>query len=399
MIFFLLGCAALVALAALFILRPGARARARAEDAANLDWFRLRREELAESGEADLLDDARLRVLEDGVEDPAPASAIAERRFRAAWLLPPLMLVAAGWLYWQLGAMPDVTLAQRLDALGEDTPAADIDALMSDIGARVGQRPGNLGYRALLGRYHMARGNYALAADAYTDLASRAPGDAQALALAAQARFLAAGRELSPEAQRLAEQALATDPRQRTALGLLGMASFENGRYRAAIDYWERLAAQEPPGSPSAQMLADVIASARARLGGAGGDAAGAAPGETEAAGPGIVVTVNAPAEGALDGSETVFVLARREDASSRMPIAVQRFPAAQLPRTLRLDDRNSMAGQKLSTAGAVRVFVQVSPGGQPGLANAVLAGSAGPVTAAADDSASVEVSLAPTAG
>jgi len=42
---------------------------------------------------------------------------------------------------------------------------------------------------------------------------------------------------------------------------------------------------------------------------------------------------------------------------------------------------------------------VQVSPGGQPGLANAVLAGSAGPVTAAADDSASVEVSLAPTAG
>jgi len=396
MISFFAGCAALVALAALFIVRPGARARARAEDAANLDWFRLRRAELAESGEAELVEDARLRVLEDGVEDPAPASAIAERRFRAAWLLPPLMLVAAGWLYWQLGAMPDVTLAQRLDALGEETPAAEIDALMSDIGARVGQRPENLGYRALLGRYHMARGNYALAADAYTDLASRAPGDAQALALAAQARFLAAGRQLSPGAQRLAEQALATDPQQRTALGLLGMASFENGRYRAAIDYWERLAAQEPPGSPSAQMLADVIASARARL---GGGAEAEAAGETAAAGPGIVVTVHAPAEGALDGSETVFVLARREDASSRMPIAVQRFPAAQLPRTLRLDDRSSMAGQKLSTAGAVRVFVQVSPGGQPGLTNAVLAGSAGPVTAAADDTAAVEVSLAPTAG
>ncbi len=399
MTIFFVACAALLALAALFIVRPGARSRARAEDAANLDWFRLRREELAESGEADLLEDARLRVLEDGVEDPAPASAIAERRFRAVWFLPPLVLVAAGWLYWQLGAMPDVTLAQRLDALGEDTPAADIDALMSDIGARVGQRPENLGYRALLGRYHMARGNYALAADAYTDLASRAPGDAQALALAAQARFLAADRQLSPEAQRLAEQALATDPRQRTALGLLGMASFENGRYRAAIEYWERLAAQEPPDSPSAQMLADVIASARARLAGSSGDSAGEPAGETAAAGPGIVVTVNAPADGDLDGSETVFVLARQEDASSRMPIAVQRFSAAELPRTLRLDDRNSMAGQKLSTAGAVRVYVQVSPGGQPGLANAVLAGSAGPVTAAADDSASVEVSLAPTAG
>ncbi|KGE03416.1 c-type cytochrome biogenesis protein CcmI [Pseudohaliea rubra] len=392
---FLLGCAALLVLAALFILRPGARARARAEDAANLDWFRLRRAELAESGEAELLDDARLRVLEDGVEDPTPGAAVVEERFRAAWLLPPLLLVAAGWLYWELGAMADVTLAQRLDTLGEDTPAVEIDALMSDIGARVGQRPENLGYRALLGRYHMARGNYALAAEAYTDLALRAPGDAQALALAAQARFLAADRQLSAEAQRLAEQALAADPRQRTALGLLGMVSFEAGRYRAAIEYWERLVAQEAPDSPSAQMLTDVIASARARLGEAGEEGAGGAA----ATGPGITVTVKAPAEGTLTGRETVFVLARPEAAASRMPIAVQRFTAAELPRTLRLDDRNSMAGQKLSTAGAVRVFVQVSPGGEPGLANAVLAGSAGPVTASADDAAEVEVLLAPTAG
>ncbi|HKK23904.1 MAG TPA: cytochrome C biogenesis protein, partial [Pseudohaliea sp.] len=360
---------------------------------ANLDWFRLRREELAGEDGAELLEDARLRVLEDGVADPTPAAEVAERRFRAVWLLPPLVLLAAGWLYGQLGAITDVTLAERLDALAEETPAAEIDALMSDIGARVGQRPDNLGYRALLGRYHMARGNYASAAEAYSELASRAPGDAQALALAAQARFLAAGRELSPAAQQLAERALAADPRQRTALGLLGMASYESGRFRAAIEYWERLVAQEAPDSPSATMLRDVIASARARLGEAADPAGG------EAADAGITVTVTAPADAGLDGSETVFVLARREDAASRMPIAVQRFTAAELPRTLRLDDRNSMAGQKLSTAGAVRVFVQVSPDGQPGLANAVLAGSAGPVTAGSDDSATVAVSLAPTAG
>jgi cytochrome c-type biogenesis protein CcmH len=394
MITFFAACAALLVLAALFLLRPGARARARAEDAANLDWFRLRREELAAQGQTELLEDARLRVFEDGVGDPAPASELVEPRFRALWVLPPLTLIAAGWLYWQLGAVADVTLAQRLDTLGEETPAADIDALMSDIGARIGQRPDNLGYRALLGRYHMARGNYGAAAEAYSELASRAPGDAQALALAAQARFLAAGRELSPEAQRLAERALAADPRQRTALGLLGMASFENGRYRAAIEYWERLVAQEAPGSPSAGMLQEVIASARARL---GDDTAVA--GSEPAAGAGITVTVNAPADAGLSGSETVFVLARREGATSRMPIAVRRFTAAELPRTLRLDDRNSMAGQKLSSAGAVRVFVQVSPGGQPGLTNAVLAGSAGPVTAGKDDGAAVAVSLAPTAG
>ena len=62
------------------------------------------------------------------------------------------------------------------------------------------------------------------------------------------------------------------------------------------------------------------------------------------------------------------------------MPVAVQRLQAGQLPVTLRLDDRNSMAGQKLSELTAVMVFVQVSPDGRPGEASATWLGSAGPL-------------------
>ncbi|HEY7775722.1 MAG TPA: hypothetical protein VIC02_04185, partial [Kineobactrum sp.] len=66
--------------------------------------------------------------------------------------------------------------------------------------------------------------------------------------------------------------------------------------------------------------------------------------------------------------------------SDSRMPIAVQRLQAGDLPATLRLDDSSSMAGQKLSEAGEVVVIVQVSPDGSPGEANASWLGRAGPL-------------------
>jgi cytochrome c-type biogenesis protein CcmH len=204
-----------------------------------------------------------------------------------------------------------------------------------------------------------------------------APEDSQALAYAAQARYLASGRTLDPESQARAEQALAINPHQRTALGLLGMAAFEREQFRAAIQYWERLLAMEDPGGEGAQMIAGVIAEARERL----GEPEIAEAGEPEpAASIGLSLRVAAPEGIALNPTDTVFVLARSAASDSRMPIAVQRLQAGQLPATLRLDDSNSMAGQKLSEAGEVVVVVQVSPEGTPGEENASWLGRAGPL-------------------
>ena len=112
----------------------------------------------------------------------------------------------------------------------------------------------------------------------------------------------------------------------------------------------------------------------------------------------GVTVSVSAPAGATIDPADTVFILARNADSQSRMPIAVQRLTGAQLPVTLRLDDSNSMAGQKLSAASSVIVAVQVSPDGRPGEANARWLGQAGPVAPSVDDTpvSIVLVSTAP---
>jgi cytochrome c-type biogenesis protein CcmH len=262
---------------------------------------------------------------------------------------------------------------------------------MDAIEERAVQRPDNLHYLALLGRYQMGQGEFALAAETYDRLVQAAPEDPQGLAYAAQARYLADGRTLNATAQARAEQALAIDPQQRTALGLLGMAAFERGQFRAAIQYWERLIVMEAPGSEGQQLIAGVIAEARQRL----GEEPVESPTDIS---PGVTVRVALPEGAELAESDTVFVLARAAASESRMPIAVQRLAASQLPATLRLDDSSSMAGQKLSEAGEILVLVQVSPAGTPGEENATWLGRIGPLQPSLSDEPRL-ITLAPRQG
>ncbi|MDO8860887.1 c-type cytochrome biogenesis protein CcmI [Haliea sp. E1-2-M8] len=378
MTIFLLACAGLILLSGLFYLFPGWAMRRPLDDGAqaNVDWYRLRRRELAEEGDSGLETDAQLRLLEDQ-QTPVEAPRPDPRAAFPVWVLLPLVAVMAGLIYYQLGSVADVRIGGQLAALDENAGEDEMLALMAAIEKRSGQRPDNLHYLALLGRFYMGQGDFAMAAETYNRLAVAAPEDAQALAYAAQARYLASDRTLDSESQARAEQALAINPHQRTALGLLGMAAFEREQFRAAIQYWERLLEMEAPGGEGAQMIAGVIAEARQRL----GEPEVAAAAELEATvGIGVSLRVAVPEGVALNPTDTVFVLARSASSSSRMPIAVQRLQAGQLPATLRLDDSNSMAGQKLSEAGEVVVVVQVSPEGTPGEENASWLGRAGPL-------------------
>ncbi len=386
----LFACGTLVLLSAVFYLRPlrrdGDADTSEELTRANLDWFRLRESELAGEDDGPLREDIRLRLLEDDRqgESAAPDAPVARASF-PAWTLLPLVALASGSLYYLLGSAPDVVISRQLQTIDDSSSAESMSDLISAIEKRVAQRPDNLHYSALLGRYYMGQRDYGRAAQTYGALADSAPQDAQALAYAAQAEYLAAGRELSDAARMRAEQALAVNPHQRTALGLLGMASFEQGKYRAAIEYWERLLAMEAPGSDSANMIAGVIGTARERLGEAPVERVAAQSGQEAPAPGGAGVTVRVSAPEGIDPADTVFVLARNADSGNRMPIAVRRLSAAQLPVTLRLDDSSSMAGQKLSETESVLVVVQVSPDGRPGEASASWLGQAGPLAPAVD--------------
>lgn len=357
----------------------------------NLDWLVLRQQELASesAAEADALNlDAELRVLDESdaeksVQNDPPLASSRDWRLVGPVLL--VLVLLPPLLYLRLGAMEDVRIAEALANL-EEASATEVDALLGAIETRSAARPGNVDYLSLLGEYYTTQNNHTRALSTYEELLELFPESPEILARAAQAEYLSGERMLTPRAKRRAEAALAINPGQRSALGTLGMAAFESGDYAEAIGYWERLMVTEVPGTAGHQMLTTIIAEARNR--------GGVAASETgPASAIGVMVLVNLPEGASAVG--TVFILARPSGGQQRMPTAVVRRSASELPLQVRLDDAASMAGQTLSALPLVDIEVQVSPGGQPGRANASWLATAESVKPST--SAEVRLQLQPT--
>ena len=363
----------LTALAIGLLLVPRWQQR-RWQGESNLDWLALRQGELSdvvgEDREA-LSRDAELRILDESSgaesEQVLPNGGTFAGGRRGVLLLIAVVVIAPILLYFNLGAIEDVRIADALEGMQDASPA-EVQRLLSDIEERSAAKPGNVEYLSLLGEYYTAQNAHVRALEIYEQLLLEFPESAELLARAAQAEYLKGERQLTERARRRAEAALAINPEQRSALGTLGMAAFEAGQYARALQYWEQLLAFEAPGTPGYQMLTTIIAEARTRGGLADAPAVLAIEAEPSLS-VGVTVTVAMP-EG-VTAQGTVFVIARPSGGAQRMPTAAVRRSASELPFSVRLDDTSSMAGQKISALSLIDVEVQLSETGQPGRANA----------------------------
>ena len=340
----------------------------------NLDWLALRQGELNDVVGEDrqaLSRDAELRILDESSgaesEQVLPNGGTFAGGRRGVLLLIAVVVIAPILLYFNLGAIEDVRIADALEGMQDASPA-EVQRLLSDIEERSAAKPGNVEYLSLLGEYYTAQNAHVRALEIYEQLLLEFPESAELLARAAQAEYLKGERQLTDRARRRAEAALAINPEQRSALGTLGMAAFEAGQYARALQYWEQLLAFEAPGTPGYQMLTTIIAEARTRGGLADAPAVLAIEAEPSLS-VGVTVTVAMP-EG-VTAQGTVFVIARPSGGAQRMPTAAVRRSASELPFSVRLDDTSSMAGQKISALSLIDVEVQLSETGQPGRANA----------------------------
>ena len=363
----------LTVLAIVLLLVPRWQQR-RWQGESNLDWLALRQGELNDVVGEDrqaLSRDAELRILDESSgaesEQVLPNGGTFAGGRRGVLLLIAVVVIAPILLYFNLGAIEDVRIAEALEGMQDASPA-EVQRLLSDIEERSAAKPGNVEYLSLLGEYYTAQNAHVRALEIYEQLLLEFPESAELLARAAQAEYLKGERQLTDRARRRAEAALAINPEQRSALGTLGMAAFEAGQYAQALQYWDQLLAFEAPGTPGYQMLTTIIAEARTRGGLADAPAVSSIEAEPSLS-VGVTVTVAMP-EG-VTALGTVFVIARPSGGAQRMPTAAVRRSASELPFSVRLDDTSSMAGQKISALSLIDVEVQLSETGQPGRANA----------------------------
>ena len=350
----------------------------RGETETNADWLRLRQRELEDESPS-LQEEAALRLIDDGADETGVMAYEGRAYNLKVQVLGGLLLVAlVVGLYQQLGGWEDVEIADALANL-ETAQPDDVMALIDRIEVRSEARPDNADYSLLLAEYFLSGNQPNQAARYFDRLIEAGTTSPEILGKAAQAEFLSSGRILSGQARARAEQALAMDPMQSTALATLGMAAFEEADYAQAIEFWQRLRTLETPGSPGYEMLGQVIERARQELAQSGQAPPVSSPessddvAEASDPGPGVAIEILQPAGEDIPEGAVIFVLARPEGAESGMPIAVVRRQVSAWPLSVRLDDSTSMAGQLLSGFSSVSIEVQISINGQPGRTNALL--------------------------
>jgi cytochrome c-type biogenesis protein CcmH len=250
-------------------------------------------------------------------------------------------------------------------------PQHAMGPMVDRLAARLRQSPQDVQGWAMLGRSYQVMGRFAEASAAFGEAVQRAPGDAQLLADYADVLAIKQGRKLAGEPERLIARALQADPENLKALALAGTIAFDGKDYAGALLHWERMARNAAPGTEAARMARGNVDQARALLG--------------SRRAPGIhgVVRIAPQLASRLAPGDTVFVYARAAEGP-RMPLAVVRKQAGELPAAFVLDDSMAMAPErKLSSVSQVVVAARVSRSGQAAARTGDLEGQSRPVSPA----------------
>lgn len=256
--------------------------------------------------------------------------------------------------------------------------AEQIETMVANLAARLKEKPDDPDGWAMLGRSYAALGRPADAVAAYRKVVELRPKDAQALADLADGMAMANNRTLEGEPERLIAEAVKLDGRNVKALALAGTVAFNRSDYAGAVGYWQRAIDASEPGSEFAQQLQGALNEARNRAGqpavaAASAPAAGGQKPAAAAAGAVVAgrVTLSKAIADRVAPGDTLFIFARAA-AGPKMPLAILKKQAGDLPVEFQLDDTLAMSpAAKLSSASQVVVGARISKSGnampQPG--------------------------------
>lgn len=317
---------------------------------------------------------------------PEEAKAGERSRWLAALVLVACVPVVSGVLYFTLGnpaALTPMAAAPPGDGVAGDP---QIVAMVEQLATRLKANPEDGEGWAMLGRSYRVMGNYEAAEKAYAEAAKRLPPNAAIYADWAEAIALGQGRSLVGRPTELLNRALAVDPDSPKALALAGAAAMERNDGATAVKMWTRLRGLLPPDSPQ---LAEVDrALARAGAAPAGAPAPAPPPAAAAASGPSVAgrVTLDPKLAKGVAPGDTVFILARDPDGS-RMPLAVMKIAASELPKSFVLTDAMAMSpALTISKAAKVVVEARISKSGDAKANPGDLSGTSATVAPGARD-------------
>lgn len=297
--------------------------------------------------------------------------------------------------------LADVTQSHSQDMAEMPPGHTEIKSVVDNLVARLKENPEDIEGWVMLGRTYAITGQFDEASATYAKLIEIIPDSAQLLSDYADVLAMTNNGSLIGKPAELINQALKIDPNYPKALALAGTVEFEQKKYDQATVYWERLLSAIPSDSRLAKSVSDSIAQAKSL-----------AMESKESAAPMQLaqnsnISNDLPAEAkqqsssdkfdnakaitgtvTLDPSltnkvlpnDTLFVFARAK-TGPKMPLAILRLTAKDLPATFSLDDDMAMTPtMKMSSFPEVVIGARITKSGQAIPASGDLEGFSQPV-------------------
>jgi len=334
---------------------------------------------LAESDFEQASVELQRRLLEDAsVADALPA--VPHSAKRTALTVALLLPLAAALMYVWLGNPAAMQPGEPKHQLGE----AQMNELVAKLDARLQKNPDDPQGWAMLGRSYKALGRFDEAEKAFLRAGDVMNQDAVLLAEYADLLAVRANGNLEGRPLQLVQQALKIDPENFMALALAGTAAYNREDFPEATRHWGRLLKMLPADSEDAKSLTTTLADIAAKSGAAviakpvDKPAAKATAGR-QATVSGTVTLAPALAAKVQPG-DTLLIYARPVEGP-RMPLALLRGHAGDLPMNFTLDDSLAISpDMKLSGASEVKLEARVTKSGQAVRQAGDLIGESGPV-------------------
>ena len=358
-------------LLALPIYRQKANNDAALRDEMNKAFYKDRLSELKEEtdeglveDQQDLIDDLKQSLLDD---IPADDKRGAGSQISPMAVLIPSVLLVVGisyGLYAKLGAYDDVQewhqVSANLPALSKKLMAPEGVALSEDemrdltlaLRTRLHYEPEDSTGWLLLGRIALANRDVDTAIGSMKKAYSIEPKDSDVMLGYAQALMLSQDDVDQENARRILGDLVKNDYVDLRVFSLLAFDAFERKDFPAAIRYWSIMQQMIGPQDSRYQMLSRSIENAQKQMG------------QKVGTGKSVSVTISVADNVNVDQNAALIVSIHTADGSP-MPVAAARYPVGQLPRTVVLDDGNSMiAERKLSALDSLLVRVRIDSDG-----------------------------------
>ncbi|WP_374485211.1 c-type cytochrome biogenesis protein CcmI [Zoogloea sp.] len=341
---------------------------------------------LSAADHATARDELERRILEDLADDGAEAVAEPRRLPRTAIALGLALPAAAVLLYLVLGTPAALDPAAVQASNNEQPTQAEVEKMVASLAAKLEKEPDNPKGWVMLGRSYKVMGRLDEAAHAFEKAGPVMETEPELMLEMAELSAARNEGKVEGKGLELLKRVLADQPDNPQALVLAGTDAYFRKNYAEAARYWEKVLTQVPPDSEDARNLSAGIEKVRQLM----GDNAGAKPAPRESAQKAVATAGATSVSGRVSlapalkdkasPDDTLFIFARHANGP-RMPLAILRLKAAELPKEFTLDDSMAMSPEmKLSSAAELRIEARISKSGDAIPKSGDLAGELTPI-------------------